>query len=123
MTNELAAAVERRRKQDYLRHGDPRLHYKDAFTISDAYLAEHDPTPIDEAWLLRELGWVMDWKTAEGVTRLQTVGAFVSGDFYAFATIFKDRIEVCVSGIIGRCDVRNPTRGQLTRLVKVLKGE
>lgn len=111
------AAAERRRNQDYLRHADPMLRYKDANLLADEYLsfiAERDDRAIDEAWL-RSIGFVTapnpDYVTTVAEPGCVEIGVRVKGGLFV-CICYEDRDDIRVNSIT--------TRGQLLRLLSSL---
>lgn len=106
MTPELKAAAE------LYEDGSITERMLNAIILADAYLDEHDATPVDEAWL-KEQGFAQD-----DMTDLARGRVFVSGNCL-FASDTTDCDDFQVSVLVKT----NPTRGDVLRLLSVVGKE
>lgn len=121
MKDELKSALGRYRRNKYVEeHADETiarlLLIADRGTLANAYLAEHDDTPITKS-VLRELGFDHPNPCATACYDLPINGAALrwrSPDPHELL-ICTQRSEIVL--------LRNPTCGEVRQLVRLLKGE
>jgi hypothetical protein len=136
MSNDVQAAAERLRRlynanDSYaevygVEQTGAGLQQRDEQAVVAAYLALHDPTPLDEAWLkavgfkrVRTTGDVSAYRTGPQHASLHVVSGYGGKDWWAMVVKFPADIQ-SDAGKYPHFDKRLSTRGDVRRLCAAL---